>query len=543
MSAKPERRDPAAAEDGAKRSAAMARHRADRELAEFHRDVAKTAQTYLAAVGWRAQETGNRLRRRAKQRRGSADAILTPAARVSLVEQARELDRDDGVATSIINRALDLLLGPGLIPQPATADDAWNDLALDYFLECSENCTQDGEDDFLDVQRAAGREMLVDGDHLILKCNDGRLQQVDALRIASPGNWGQPGKSGLDGTTKTNTVMRDGIETAPDGTRVNYWVADYDANTASILGDPRPIPASACMYLSRPKPSGQTRAIPTLAPVIVRLEQLDTYIEASHTAAIIHAMVAFIHKSQFPRSAAGMFGAGTEPSGLTGEADQQLEGFQSGEILRLKKDDEFAPSQSTQPTTQFDAFVRMIARLGGNVANVPLEIVLLDFAALSFAGNRAMIQFVNERVKAERRRFTSQFCTRVYRWWMARGISEGRLPPIVGWDRVIWPDPSLGWFNPLQEVTAEVTAINNNVRSYQEVIASHGRNWKKVLRENAEYLRLAERLRVLPAAAPGATPLGGSGVSGANDASAGVTTRLQDSNDGGAERAASPDVE
>ena len=535
-SSKPEKASIPAALGAANMKRDMQRAERDRAMFEVQRNAAQAANEVLSAVAYRAQETGSRLRRRARMRRGSPDAIASPSARVSLVEQAREFDRDDLSAQSIINRAVDLTIGSGLLPLPMSDDEEWNRQALEVFEEASEDCTHDGEDNFRDLQISAYRETLVDGDHLVLKLHSGKLQQVDGLRIASPWVAGAPGTSGgVDGPMAVGNIMRDGVESDPTGARVAYWVADWEPRTGMTLTKPARVPAPAALYLSRRKPSGQTRGMPTLAPAIIRLEQLDTFIEATQTAALVHAMMAFVHKTAHPKGAAGLLGSSTE-TGSDGLV-KQLQDFQPGMLLTMKGDDEFDAVQSTQPGTQFEPFTKMMIRLCANVANLPLELAILDFTGLSWSASRSIMQFVGERLKAERMRFANQFCTPVYRWWIGGAIAEGRLPAVNGWGRVRWSEPSLGWFNPLQEVTADKIAMENNLKSYQEIQSGYGKDWRRTLQQNAEARREMERLNVMPALAPG-----GVGLGGAADPTIGVDERLADSNTGGVARDGSPGV-
>ena len=486
------------------------------------REVEGVVRAYAQEAAWRATDRSARLRRRRKRSLASPDAIFDPAVRVDLVEQAQQIDRDDIVARNIMNRAVDLIVGAGIAPLPATADEAWNARALELFAAASEDCSHDGEDSLGDIQRQAYREKARDGDLLVVLLDNGRVQLVNALRIVSPLQTGAgttlgpkkpvapsvPGRSAADGEQPGGTILADGIEREASGPAVRYWVADWEVEHGRRLEKIRPIDAADCLYLVNQKQTGQTRGVPSLAPCIARFEMIDSLIESTLTAAVLQSMMALLVTSKTPKTAQALFGSKATAASSDGRAKTMAE-MEPGMVFHGAEGDDIKAVGSAQPSAMFTPFIQTLTRLCGGVMNMPLEIAMLDFSTGNFSQGKAMLSFMREHIRAERARFISQFVRPHYRWVIARAIVNGQLEARDDWARVAFAEPPTPSLQPLQEATTDAMAIEKNLESYQSILARRGHSdWRSVLAGNAEYLAEAKRLGVRPAAAPGATGFG-----------------------------------
>jgi lambda family phage portal protein len=86
--------------------------------------------------------------------------------------------------------------------------------------------------------------------------------------------------------------IRAGIEFNSAGQRVAYWVSSSRPGDplGSFRMDPLRVPAADCLHLFKPLAAGQLRGITWLAPVLLRLHELDQFEDAALVKAKVAAL-------------------------------------------------------------------------------------------------------------------------------------------------------------------------------------------------------------------------------------------------------------
>ena len=154
---------------------------------------------------------------------------------LKILEEARDMDRNDVIVGQTIDRAVANTLQDGVTLDPKTGDKA-ADQALWYrWKEWSEDpdlCDLTGENTFAEMEYLALRQTHADGDHFALPTEGGQLQLIEAHRPRTPSN------------TKKNVIH--GIELDPQRKRIAYWLTKDDIDPSRLVsrvGDVTKYPA------------------------------------------------------------------------------------------------------------------------------------------------------------------------------------------------------------------------------------------------------------------------------------------------------------
>lgn len=402
---------------------------------------------------------------------GSADYHLEAGYdRDRILQRARQLERDNCIAAGILERAVDNIVGTGMVPRAATSSETFNRKAEALFAEWAEDPEARGLFDFDELQRATYLSYIRDGDVGTLKLGDGKLQAVEGDLIASPA-----GKPHLDNR------MVDGVELDRRGRPVTYWLIDESGtetrNNAGRDHLPGTIPVDAArmLFLARRKRLGQTRGEPAFAQSAQLFDQVDGHIEAVVTAARMAACFGVMLRRP------GGYGSGIpEITGSDGVARKDFR-LEPGMVKTLEQGEEVTTLSPAQPTQNFPDFLAVLGRLLGLPFGLPLELVFLDFSKTNYSSARAALLQAYRRFRVEQRRFIAHWLRPIWRWKVEEWVREGVLTNAPeDWKKHIWTPPAWQWIDPKAEAEGHLIAIDAGFSTVAEVIAETGRDWRDV---------------------------------------------------------------
>lgn len=350
-----------------------------------------------------------------------------------------------------------------------------------------------------------------------------RLHLIEADRVRTPTDSGNVfAANQTKGKAKNGNVIYDGVEVDGNGAVVAYYFANtypyqYDGTPTEFVrveayGKEMKLPnVLHIMDSERPE---QYRGVPYLAQVIEPLLQLRRYTEAEITSAVIQAFLAAFVTTEagaddIPFNEVG----GGSPGGIVGTGVQDLDeigGKESNEydmgpgtmfvMEPGEKVDTLAPSH---PNSGFDKFVRAMAEQVGAALEIPADLLMMSFNA-SYSASRAALLEAWKGFSMRREWLADSFCRPVYELWLTEAVARGRISaPGFLTDPLIrqaylgseWIGPAQGTLNPVQEVQAEVTAVENGFTTREAVAvklngSEYVRNVDKLTTEN-ELLRAA----------------------------------------------------
>ena len=212
----------------------------------------------------------------------------------------------------------------------------------------------------------------------------------------------------------------------------------------------------------------QRRGVPFLAPVIEALKQLGRYTDAELVAAVVSGMFTVFIEQQEEGEGAAVGSAIPEDEEIDAEDETTLE-LAPGAILELGSGEKAHDINPGRPNTAFNGFVEAICQQIGAALEIPYELLVKRFNS-SYSASRAALEEAWKMFKMYRTWLANDFCQPIYEEWMAEAVAKGRIKapgffsdPIrhKAFCKAQWNGPARGLLNPVQEVSAAVTRVEN----------------------------------------------------------------------------------
>lgn len=414
---------------------------------------------------------------------GSGDRHLTKLESTQLRELSREQDRNNCIASGMLDRAIESVIGSGIdihVNSIGTGSDKktnedWNTKAELLFAEWGRNEADIRElVSWHGLQQMAYRAILVDGDVGFIKTR-GQLQAIEADRIVTPsGNLSNP-------------LFQQGIQLDKVGSPVAFSVAQYSRHGGFVQeSSAKSIPAKNFFYLMNPKRFSQTRGVPILTNCLQLLEDIDSYIQAEVVGAkVAAAFVMFISREEGAQ-------AGVDAS-VTAEDSQgnsrQEQTIAPGMILHGRPGEKAMGIGSNRPQSQFSEFISQLLRFAGLNMGMPLEVVSLDFSRTNFSSARAALQVAHRTNKRMHRFMVDRFVRPVARWKIDQWIEEKRLAPMEY--SINTTQPTMISVDPMKEVQSDIMAVEHSFKSLADIALAQNGNWKDSIEKRGREIEFA----------------------------------------------------
>ena len=334
-----------------------------------------------------------------------------------------------------------------------------------------------------------------------------RLHLLEADRVRTPSIAGDGVKVChimADSTTAkldNGHIIFDGVEVDGNGTIVAYHIANtypyqMDGTKTEFVrvkayGEKTGLPNILhIMDTERPE---QYRGVPYLAQVIEPLLQMRRYTEAEIMAAVVQSFFTAFITTEGDATGDGL------PNEVGGDGVQEVSRDPNeyemgpGTMNLLEPGEDVKFGAPTHPNTGFDTFMRSLCEQIGACLEIPADLLLMSFNS-SYSASRAALLEAWKGFRMRRQWLTDDFCQPVYEIWLTEAVARGRISaPGFLTDPIIrqaylgskWIGPAQGTLNPVQEVNAEVTAIENGLTTREDV---------STRMYGSEFMRNADRL-------------------------------------------------
>ena len=441
----------------------------------------RASEAGVFRAGYDAAESTNR-RKAPRTILRAEDDVADKTIRRQLTATTRDVRRNISVARWMINKHLDFVVSHNF---KARTGDPGFDRELETFLKFASHKKR------FDIRRMHPRRRFmrileasrtVDGDVFGLKLRGGSLQGVEGDRVRDPSRR----------ASRRGWVH--GVELNPNGSPRNYAI-HRRVNKSSFQWE-RNVRANRIIPFGYFDRFDQYRGVSPMASAIRDLG--DVY--EGFDYALAREKVNQLFTLVLYRDAQESFFE-TDGDNVDTEREPYEVDFSKGpNVLDLDAGDraDFLRAPGTETNSQ--QFWDTVIAIALKSLDIPFSFYREDFT--NFFGSRAALLLYLKSCK-DKRLDVVDFLDEWFRWRLREGelLGEIRIPSGFDVENVCnawtWIPDGVPWWNPLQEVKANVEAINNHLRSREEIRQEQfGDSWENdvlpVLVKEKELLAEAE---------------------------------------------------
>lgn len=439
--------------------------------------------------GYDAAKQTNR-RRQPATTLDSEDKVLKGSDRKVVVASARDIRRNFATARWMIDKHLDFVVSHNF---RSRSGDREFDRELETFvhrLMMAENFDVTGRHPHRRFLRMMEAARVVDGDILVVKVggeNGGWLQAIEGDRVRDPG---------MDYQNAERWVQ--GLRIGPFG-RISQFAVHRRTGAQSFELE-RIINASRAMWFGYFDRFDQYRGVPLIASAINTLMGLYEGFDYALAKSKISQLFALSIYRQAETDWGGGIGEDDGNNSGSSTRDYNID-FSKGPIfLDLNEGERAEFLEGNSPGNDTAKFWQNLIAVSLKALGIPYS--FYDEAHTNFFGAKSALILYQKSVK-EKQKDVQEFNDSWLRWRLSTAIQTGEFVAPVGYDpeQMLWQwiPEGIPWWNPGDEVKANVAAINAGLKSRAQVrMETDGDDWRDVIDELAEEQKYMQELGVDP---------------------------------------------
>lgn len=401
--------------------------------------------------------------------------------------RARDLERNSDILQAVVLAYKRNVVGKGYTLRAKTGDDELNRRIESLWRQWCKprNCDVTGEQSFNAILRMAVERKKVDGGILFLfRHTPGgvvpfKLQAIEVDELDTTRST--PRRQG-------NRVVG-GIEYNAWRRPVGYWIQQYDLEGWRLL-EPIYIDAKDVYFLKSKRRPSQIREMSDMSHTITRIRDVNEFINAVSIKERIAACLAVLIKKTIPTGTSlGRSGV----RGPDGRVDYSGKKLGPGMIMEMGAGDEAQVVDPKGAATDATAFLKVQQGLIGAGQGLSYEAVSRDMSGSTYSSARQNA-IEDEDAYTEDMELLTEFMSEVYEQFVISCYLSGQINLPGFWDKKAeymnhaWVKSPKKWIDPAKESTADKTALQSGQKTYPEICAERGKDWRQAIDETAEVL-------------------------------------------------------
>lgn len=408
--------------------------------------------------------------------------------------RARDLERNSDMTNGIITAFVRNVIGKGYTLQCKTENENLNSQIEELWNEWTkkQHCDITGTQSLNQLLKMAVRRKKVDGGILFIKCYTGgkipfQLQaiEVDELSLINT----SPKKKG-------NKVIN-GIEYDDYNKPVGYWIQQYSLDGLAAV-TPKYYPSERVIYIFDKKRPSQIREISDLAPSLPRARDANEFIQAVSVKERIAACLAVFVKRQVPMQTG--YGR-VNNSSNDPRMSYSGKSLSPGMITELNPGDEIQVVDPKNASSDATAFLKTEQRLMGAGQGLSYEAISRDMSQVNYSSARQGL-IEDELTYDDEKEWVRQFLSEVFETFLISAVLAKAIDIPDFWInkkkymKHIWVESPRRWIDPNKEATANRTAIETGQKTFKQVAAENGQDWKQMIDDMAEVVEYCENKKI-----------------------------------------------
>lgn len=390
---------------------------------------------------------------------GSINSEVNAAA-PAVRGRARHFAENNAHAANGVAAWITALVGAGITPASQHANRDTRRAIAAAFRRWASKCDADGRTDFFGLQAQAVRGMIIDGESFLhmLQTEDGVKLRLIAPELIDSSHTVELGNG---------SRIIAGIEFDASERPVAYWARPARATDLfPTYGNPVRIDAADMVHLFVSHGPGQVRGMSWLAPVLLRLGELDQL----EDALLVGVKVAAMHTGFLT----DINGTGTLPYDGSQAGNILESGLEPGTLKVLPNgyDVKFNSPQQAQQSIEF---VQHQLRAIAAGLGVPAHLLDGDLRQANYSSLRASLVSFRQRVEQiQFHTLIPQLLNPIWERATMSAVLNGELDLDADLFAVEWYPPALPWVDPAKDAEAEATLINAGLKSRRQAVAERG---------------------------------------------------------------------
>ena len=461
----------------------------DRVIGWFSPETAANREAWRQVLQeYRNYDAGNYGRTNTNWRAVNQSAEYTDRySRDTVRARARDLERNSDMMNSVIGPFVRNVVGKGLILQAETGDEVLNEqIERLWKIWCRKrNCDVTGAQSLNQMLRMAVRRKKVDGGILFVKryTSGGilpfklQLFEVDELDASQTAP-----------KHKGNRVVG-GIEYNPYNAAVGYWIRQYTLDGMTSL-DPIYLTANdVIFYFSKRRPS-QLREMSDMSQTVTRIRDTNEFMTAVSMKQRIEACFGIGIKRGLPQSGVGRVGAVGPKLAYEGKM------LTPGMILEMNPGDEIQQINPQGQASDAAGFVKLLQRMIGAGQGVSYEATSRDMSQCTYSSARQGL-IEDSMTYAEEDELLAAVVDEIYETFLISAVLAGKVDIPDFWQNKdtylahTFEKPPKDWIDPAKEATATKIALQVGAKTFKQVAAENGSDWRKQVDDICEVLQYA----------------------------------------------------
>lgn len=406
--------------------------------------------------------------------------------------RARDLENNSDVINGVLSAYRRNIVGRGFTLQAGTDSETLNAEIDKLWREwCrARNCDVTGMQSFTELLRMVVERKKVDGGVLILKRYTEygvlpfQLQVLEVDELDEAANRPKHKGNRVVGGIEYNTFNRP----------VGFFISRYDVDGMRAV-DSQYIDAKDMIFWFRKRRPSQIREMTDLAPVMTRVRDVNEFITAVSVKERIAACVSVIVKRLLPAGGLGRNSAAATTQRRVNYAEKRLA---PGMITELNAGDDAVIVDPKSTADDASGFVKLLQRLVGAALGVSYEATSRDMSETNYSSARQGI-IEDELTYAEELDGLTAVMDEIYETFLISAVLGGALTIPRFWEskreymRHTWVCTPKPWIDPQKEANADKTALQTGQKTFKEVAAERGRDWRKQIDDMAEVVEYAKQ--------------------------------------------------
>ncbi|MEG0379569.1 MAG: phage portal protein, partial [Eubacterium sp.] len=285
-----------------------------------------------------------------------------------------------------------------------------------------------------------------------------------------------------------------GIEYNPFNRPVGYWIKQYNLDGMSVEKT-RFIEAKDVIFLySKTRPS-QVREMSDMTQTVTRIRDANEFMTAISVKERIMACLSVFIKKVIPTTGRGR--ANDDPQRTSYDGKTLVPGM----IKELNAGDEVQVVNPAGQAADATEHMRLQQRMIGAGQGLSYEATSRDMSKTNYSSARSAI-LEDELTYIEEKEIIKDFLDEVYETFLISGVLSGLLDIPEFWSMKSeyfeheWVSAPKRWIDPLKEANANKIALMTGQKTFKQIAAENGKDYREQIEEMEDVLKFAHDLGI-----------------------------------------------